>query len=372
MVGARQYAAVSAFACLKADCPDTCCRGWDMPTDARQLSACRAHAPELLNGIDEAQGVMRRNEQTRECVQLCEGECRIHRDYGAQFLGDGCYFYPRQIHALGDEFVVSGASSCPEMLRLMLTQREPFALQEVPLARAPLTRRNLLPQGISQAQAEQVLANVMAIAGKEANSPAQAVDALVSLALEMDGEIVDTPAQCTPADFHAIYYALALTEAFGRTGISQGLAAVMQVMEQALDCQFDRESRQLQLGPQATQRYTTLRIRWQVDAQRALAPAMRRWLQAQVAMTLFPFGGFSDATYRERAAVLVQRFATMRLALMCHVTAASIPPDEATVLRVMQALARFQDHLADMKLTRMIHRDSGWESVARLRGLVVG
>lgn len=364
---------VKKFRCLAAECPDTCCQGWDMPADVKQRDFYTAYAPELLDAI-APDGAMCRVGESGPCAQLCDQVCSIHARYGETHLGDACYFYPRLMHRLSDRYLMAGAISCPEMLRLMVTQRAPFAWRAHEIGRLPQHRRDLMPAGMRADEVEQIVCDALMMAEDNARTPEQALEALLALALSVEAgeEVVLPPVEAKPSDAHAIYYALALTEAFGRPGISKGLAAVMEQIEQVLDCRFDRATRQLQLGENASRAYAGLRIRWQVDAARALAPTLRRWLAAQVAMTMFPFGGFAEATMKERASVLVQRFATVRLALMCHVSEASVPPDEATVIRVISAIARFQDHLADIDLTRMIHRDSGWESVGRLRGLVVG
>lgn len=379
-------AVVGTFSCLGAECPDTCCRGWDMPADKQQQALYQTHAPELLATIDATKSIMKRCGDAQTCNQLCEGKCTIHARYGAEFLSEGCYFYPRVLHAVDDRYVMSGMPSCPEMLRLMLQETKPFVRSPVTLPRQPLPRRGLVPEGWT-AEAVQTLHDAcMEIAGEDTLSPEeillrllQCADALGEGAVAhypaalqaLSGLAQDAETISQPSDGHAIYYALALTEAFGEPGISARLAGVMNVMEQQLDCKFDRASRQLSVGEKANTAYTHLRARWRMDAAAALAHTLRRWVQAQVAMTFFPFGGFADASYAERSAVFVQRFVTVRLALMCHVSPQGVPPDEETVLRVIQAIARLMDHLADAKLTRMIHRDSGWTNAARLRGLVV-
>jgi hypothetical protein len=230
-----------------------------------------------------------------------------------------------------------------------------------------------------------VIEACLALAADEACSPEAILQALLTL-----GEVMgdSTPEnwqenwshalqhQPTPeakeGDSHTLYYALALTEAFGDPGISQKLAGIMQQMEQVLACRFTRDTRDMQFLNGSAGVRARLWQRWAADAQTALAPMLRRWIQAQITMSSFPFAGFHDLAFAKRGAVLVQRFATMRLALMCHVPLSGIAPDAQAVMEVMQGLSRFMDHLADAKLTMMIHRDAGWESPARLRGLIFG
>jgi hypothetical protein len=382
-----QYAVMASFRCLGAQCPDTCCRGWDMPVDARQRQCYTTRAPELLATIDPQNNIMKRTGDQQQCAQLCEGSCAIHASYGDEFLSDACHFYPRLLHAVGDGYMMAGAVSCPEMLRLILTEKEPFAAQVSPAAvRMPIHRRDVVPTGWTPDGVQAVIAHAMHAAGDGAHAPEACMAYLLHFAQllapmtagdawpqaaknarhTLDG------AQPLASDGHGVYYALALLEAFGEPNVSVRLGAIMARMEQALDCRFDRATRSITMGQNAAAAYSMLQHRWRMDAQQALAPVLRRWLQAQVAMTAFPFGGFQHISMAERAAVLVQRFATIRLALMCHVDANAVPPDEETVMRVIQGISRFMDHIADADLTQMIHRDCGWQSEARLRGLVMG
>ena len=358
------HALVTSFSCLGAECPDTCCSGWDMPTDAAQLALYQAKAPELLATVDTATGSMKRAADGKDCGQLCEGRCSIQTRYGTDFLGDSCHFYPRLVHRLGETQVMTGSTSCPEMLRLMLDEKRPFMLSETSLERMPGIRRDILPVGMSEAEAMATMQEYIAIAQDEVVSPEGMMARIITAACGADASTT------TPTTLHPIYYALALTDAFADQPRNVRLHDVMMVMEHALGCQFDRAARTLSFAPDAANRVVQLQARWNIDARAALAPMMRRWIEGQLAMIAFPFGGLTGITTVGRTAMLVQHFATMRLALMCHVAQNGVPPDEATCLRVMQTLSRFMDHLADAKLTTMIHRDLGWTDAAALQALV--
>ena len=379
----QPYAVMTKFACLGADCPDTCCRGWDMPADKAQLARYEAQAPELLAIIDRDANILKREPSGQHCAQLCEGICSVHQKYGTELLGDACYFYPRLLHNIGGTMVMSGAISCPEMLRLIMHEAAPFVRVAATTERLPAHRRDIVPEGWSAAQVEAVMDAALACAGDQTQTPEATLRRLLALAEAMQNStpkdwreqwqraIEDAPTDTSKeSDSHTLYYALALTEAFGAPGISQKLHGIMQVMAQALGCHFERESRDMQWLADAAGAQARLWQRWNSDARAALAPMLRRWLQAQISMTMFPFGGFRAIDYAARGAVLVQRFATMRLALMCHVPASGAAPDEQVVMEVMQGLSRFMDHLADADLTMMIHRDAGWQNPARLRGLI--
>ncbi len=378
-----QTAVMAKFACLGADCPDTCCRGWDMPADAAQRTLYAERAPELLAIIDTKENILKREPTGQHCAQLCEGICRVHAQYGTDFLGDACYFYPRLLHNIGGELRMSGAISCPEMLRLIMHEAEPFARAPATTDRLPVHRRDLVPEGWDSATVHDVIDAALACAEDETLTLEAIVARLLTLAEIMPASAPDNWQQhwlaaCenvpTPiakeGDSHTLYYALALTEAFGAPGMSQKLTGIMQAMEQALCCRFERPTRDMQFLDGSRGVAQRLQQRWQMDAAAALAPMLRRWIQAQLVMTAFPFGGFHAIGYEQRGAVLVQRFATVRLALMCQLPTSGAVLSDQQVMDTMQGLSRFMDHLADAKLTMQIHTDAGWASPERLRGLI--
>ena len=96
-----------------------------------------------------------------------------------------------------------------------------------------------------------------------------------------------------------------------------------------------------------------------------MAPILKRWLQAQITMSSFPFSGFGR-DLQERAVTLAIRFATLRLALM---SAPSL--EQSEVIRIVQSFSRFIDHLADPELSMLAYKELGWTSLARLRGVVL-
>lgn len=96
---------VARFSCLGDKCEDTCCKSWSMQLDDVTFRKYESEAPELLDAV--AQGhdgghIMRRDKQTDFCVKFTDGLCGIHKDYGSDFLGDACHFFPRVTRQVGD------------------------------------------------------------------------------------------------------------------------------------------------------------------------------------------------------------------------------------------------------------------------------
>lgn len=133
------------FSCLGGDCEDTCCRNWDVKID-------RQHYDLLKNRMSDDENEKTTFEQSlylndspiisdhdfsfvrmREdgfCTMLDdEGLCSIHAKFGIETLGDVCTMYPRVVSRCEDTFELSGALSCPEVVRNCIEERNPLKLK---------------------------------------------------------------------------------------------------------------------------------------------------------------------------------------------------------------------------------------------------
>lgn len=132
----RQPSYNQKFRCVGGDCPDTCCRDWEIVVDARALEDYR-HAPRPLRETLEAG--LRLGEDGEVCFALrgdgrCalltpEGLCAIQRDWGESHLCAHCAAYPRFTEEYGCLTETALAVSCPEAARLLLESEE-FVLEE--------------------------------------------------------------------------------------------------------------------------------------------------------------------------------------------------------------------------------------------------
>jgi hypothetical protein len=140
-------------------------------------------------------------------------------------------------------------------------------------------------------------------------------------------------------------------------------------MEASLAVTLERESAGMQTSDASLGAWQAMEARWAAEWAPQYEPLLKRWLQAQLAVALFPFGGFG-ASLSERVSIIGVRFATLKLALMsaCQQQGGVLAEDEA--VRVVQSLARFMDHLADPALSIQIYTETGWLRESRLRALV--
>lgn len=358
-----------------------------MPTDRRQLTLYAEKAPELLAITDPEQNIMRRDPTTDYCVKLEGGLCGVHKQYGENFLGDACYFYPRTTRDFAGTALMGASLSCPETLRLMLEEAEPFALQETTASRLPGFMPKPLAEGVTWESAQKIMAMFMALAQDETQSPEAIMARVIRISLHLSHvpqvewlhhlplliEATETtmPATPAPSDPHALLYALGVLIMRGPNTRRPRLEETIRAIEAGLDCTLNWQTRDMAYGQHAGQAYSHLQARWHMGASEALAPPLRRWIQGQFAAAAWPFAGFAGTTLAERATVLAVRFATVRLALMCRVELDGTPPSQEMVIATIQGISRFMDHLADAELSRLIYRDAGWlENEARLLGLV--
>jgi hypothetical protein len=383
-----QSAFMAGFQCKGAECEDTCCRGWEMQLDEPMRKKYESDAPLLLAAVDTgvSGAIMRRDAKTDSCVKFDHGLCGIHKQYGTAFLGDACHFYPRVTRRLGEAVLMTGTPSCPEVVRLALAQEAGQGLQAAQGDRLPQTLKDYLPSDIPSAQAVEIHQAFLAAAQDEAASPARIMARLVSVAqslervdrktwpqavpfyLRMADGRLPTP-EPQPADPFNLLHALWGLIVAARKPMPARLHETVQTMATALECRLEWEDVTIVTSETSLAAYESLAVAWKQHHEAHYALVLKRWIALQCAMAMFPFAGFG-ATLSQRMNIIAIRFATVRLALMCScgIEKSDLPQD--VVIRVIQSLSRFMDHLADASFSLRIYQDAGWTQEARLRGLL--
>jgi lysine-N-methylase len=380
---------VKEFTCLGDACADTCCKGWGMQLSQQTVALYREKAPELLDAVTsgEAEHIMKRDPNTDYCVKFDAGWCGVQKTYGADFLGDACHFYPRATRSLGNEVVMSAALSCPEIVRLALfTERQGKMMDTVEIDRVPHSLKDYLPNGMDAASALTIHQAFLDAAEDAAATPEQIIMRIISVAssLEMlpqetwadavgfylrqaDGRL--PPAEAHPSDaFNILNILVALVNAAKVTHRPR-LARTMEDMARALAVTVDTDRATLITSAESFPAWQRMCVTWNEQYAQAFAPTLLRWIAAQLSLNLMPFSGLGD-TLTQRTQLLAMRFATVKLALMslCHVTGAM--PEQSEVIRVIQSLSRFCDHLADPTASLSFYAQAGWTTQARIRGML--
>lgn len=385
-----QHPLLEQFTCLGDACEDTCCKSWSMQLDQQHLDLYKKEQPQLLEAVDEdASGpIMRRDPKSDFCVKYEQGWCGVHKEFGTKFLGDACHFYPRVTRGLGESRVMTATMSCPEVARIALLQdtgKDGYA--QTAFERVPNTLKGYLPDSLSAEQAMATHTAFLTALADESVTPEQSMLAIVSVARSLENLDVASwpdavpfylktaesrllPAEVDASDPYRLLHALVGLISAAPPVIRPRLDETVATMEQALEVELDRQALTIALKDESAPAYPTLKAKWSAHGSEACAPILRRWIATQLSTMLFPFAGLGATPY-ERAMLVAVRFATVRLALMCHMQENS-PPDEETMIRVIQSLARFMDHLADAKLSLDIYKEVGWTREERLRGLLEG
>jgi len=380
---------LSRFSCLGDRCEDTCCQKWSMQVDEATIERYRQEAPELLEAVEsspESPWIMRKDAATGFCVKLEGGLCAIHKQYGDRFLGDACSFYPRVTRALGEQVVMTATMSCPEIVRLALAEEHAGAVTPASVDRLPHHVKNYLPDGVTPADAL-AIHQAFLHATEDTQTSAEHIFLRIASASRSLERIdkkswpqmaafylahADTrlpPAERDAADPFNLLHALCGLIVASHKPLSDRLKQTIADMEKTLAVTLDWEQVQIRTTPQSLSAYQKIQALWKEKAAEKFSPVLRRWLQMQLSTSLYPYSGLGHAL-EERITIIGVRLATIKLALTCSygICGAELPQD--VVIRVIQSVSRFLDHLGDPDFSLKIYTETGWIKEKRMRGLL--
>ncbi len=115
------------FHCLASQCPDSCCKEWEVQVDEKSAAYYRSlegALGERLRAVmrdDPEWGTVMINEQGRCPMWRQDGLCRIHAELGHDALCKTCRDFPRLCHDYGSFQEFGLELSCPEAARLILS-----------------------------------------------------------------------------------------------------------------------------------------------------------------------------------------------------------------------------------------------------------
>ena len=275
--------------------------------------------------------------------------------------------------------MTTAALSCPETARLMLYTEDGLALSERAEVRTPYSLRDYLPAGMDEHDALNIHMAFVAMAGDGSASAAHNIMRISAVARAIEMQPVTAwmdavPFYASTADSRIPAAEATATDIFNMTHALHGLVMASQskrarlmliidAMADALGITF-QASGGIMLADDANARALRMMAMMRVQAE-TLQPVLRRWVQAQISQAFFPFSGFGT-TLAERITIIGVRYATMRLAL----ATLGEEPAEQEVIRIIQTLARFSDHLADPTLSLQIYNETGWVREPRLRAII--
>jgi lysine-N-methylase len=137
------------FRCTGPQCPDHCCRTWEVFVDKDEYKSLRKlsnpslaklarHEMEQLpleQQVEKRYGKIRFGAPPeKNCPFLSQDRlCQLHTQYGEQQLPDTCYSYPRSALEVDGAWRMGLTLSCPEAARLCLLDPGAMHFQEQPV-----------------------------------------------------------------------------------------------------------------------------------------------------------------------------------------------------------------------------------------------
>ena len=131
------------FRCIAGDCPDSCCKEWDVLVDDDKAALYRALPGQLGDRLRQVlkdeDGETYMTIENRRCpMWRDDGLCCIQAVLGEGALCKTCRDFPRLTHDYGDFIEYGLELSCPEAARIILnTPASSFVTQEVPGGEEP-------------------------------------------------------------------------------------------------------------------------------------------------------------------------------------------------------------------------------------------
>lgn len=123
------------FRCIAGDCPDSCCKEWDVQVDEASANFYRNLTGPLGDRLRE----VLQTEDGETVMTILDGRCpmwrsdglcRIQAELGETALCKTCREFPRLTHDYGDFVELQLELSCPEAAKWILTQGRPATVTE--------------------------------------------------------------------------------------------------------------------------------------------------------------------------------------------------------------------------------------------------
>ena len=140
----RKPAYFDSFRCIAGQCPDSCCKEWEVEIDDRTAAYYRGLPGALGDQLravlkdDPDWGTVMTIENGRCPMWRNDGLCRIQAELGHDALCKTCREFPRLCHDYGTFREYGLELSCPEAARLILNAEDkPHLVEETPGSDAP-------------------------------------------------------------------------------------------------------------------------------------------------------------------------------------------------------------------------------------------
>lgn len=131
------------FRCIASDCPDSCCKEWEVLVDDAAAASYLAMEGPLGEDLrrylyqDETGEWYLRITDGRCPMWRQDGLCRIQAQQGHEALCQTCREFPRLKHDYGDFAELGLELSCPEAARILFTEAPQWEEKEIPGGETP-------------------------------------------------------------------------------------------------------------------------------------------------------------------------------------------------------------------------------------------
>lgn len=376
------------FQCTGPACPDNCCNRFTVLVDPATYSKYETEAPELLDIVTEREGigkVLAFDKETGCCPKMEEGSCTIHASRGSDFLTDVCHLYPRITRKLGDEVMMSGTVSCPEIARLALFEDGAFEMVESTTDRVPFNVKDYLPEGVSSDDAMALNSKLISLV-EQTDSAELALSKLAFYVLRFGGkplaewdatldagwsmlDVMLPKGEIDERDPFFLLIAITTLLTAGQIKPSQRLKGVLRMMESTLNCTIDAEQAKVDMSADSMKRAAQLKAEWDENYAEAMNPILKKLVMAKLHSTLHPFAGLGE-NQNQRISWFIVHFATVRLGLMSLCSVSGAVPDQDSIIQVVQTITRVLDHLNNLNFALPMYEEAGWLRTERLIGLI--
>ncbi len=366
---------LAGFTCKGGACEDTCCKAWQMQVDETSLQKIKNAAPQLLDSIEDGFGgkIMRKNPDTSYCVKFTpDGLCGIHKDYGEDFLGDACFFYPRIPRRINGELYMSAALSCPEIARLALEGNQdrdyytPKTCVRVPQILKSYDSRYGISlheavigrlKSCSDFQEAATFLIKLSMLLEQENNTDDIISLTDTLELEILNEKLDT--------YRLLNTVAVLIYSLKDSPAPMRLFEVLHLAESKLKIKIDISSARIISAGGGLAQIDSLWQDWRQKHRQQFQKSLINILTAQVSQSMFPITG-DNAFYSTSA--IIFKIALIQLLAACMDQTVENP--EAMLIKIVQTVSRFLDHMENTELLTAIFKDNGWTTHQRLASLI--
>jgi lysine-N-methylase len=386
----KQYNYLTKFKCLGDKCPDNCCYGWSIGVDQETYEIYEKNAPELIDFIekdDEGCYMKKDPSGSGNCIKLENGLCGIHGQYGADYLSKTCFNYPRLVKKTGETLMVGAELSCPEITKLCLFEDGAFNIDDGHLERI-YSYYDYLPEGENlekflsinkkfinyteqeNLSAEHIMFGIVKICEKLEKIDQGLWPAHINELYKQANKNKTVPVYDVEHPFKLLEIVLTMLNKASKTRRKR-LEQALDMIITTLKVEIDHENVKVIPSTESLSIYNNLYSKWKSHLNNKPSQVLKRYLQAELALSLFPYGGQGGLPY-EKALFLSFKFMFIRLALICHIEGEVFPFDEDTTVKIVQGVLRYLSHTQEIKLPLTLFNDFGWLEEGKFKAIIYG